>query len=242
MLNLCVKKCCLCTWQTLLLVQTVILLSDKSCDRENVEIKSQKIIAIFIFCKGSSNRKKINLRMTMKMMILGAMPASSPSPSDIIPPSPPTQQPSKSSSQPQKPNQVSSRGRGTQRKTSLISSRGHRGRQTVSTSAISSCGDSQIDRQDSPEPSPSTSGASRCHMGPQRQVQTVWKWIDMTSGGNYAPIDIPFWRQSGLRCNLQDDAKLIDFFNLYFTDAVIQKSLMKQTGMPISFWKQKVQI
>ena len=71
MLNLCVKKFCLCTWQTLLLVQTVILLSDQSCDRENVEYKSQKIIAIFIFCKGSSDRKKMNLRMTMKMKILG---------------------------------------------------------------------------------------------------------------------------------------------------------------------------
>ena len=71
MLNLCVKKFCLCTWQTLLLVQTVILLSDQSCDRENVEYKSQKIIAIFIFCKGSSDRKKMHLRMTMKMKILG---------------------------------------------------------------------------------------------------------------------------------------------------------------------------
>ena len=71
LLNLCVKKICLCTWQTLLLVQTVILLSDQSCDRENVEYKSQKIIAIFIFCKGSSDRKKMHLRMTMKMKILG---------------------------------------------------------------------------------------------------------------------------------------------------------------------------
>ena len=51
----------------------------------------------------------------------------------------------------------------------------------------------------------------------------VWKWIDMTSGSNYIPIDIPFQGQSGLRCDLQDDAKPIDFFNLYFTDAVIQK-------------------
>ena len=58
MLNLCVKKFYLCIWQTLLLVQTVILLSDQSCDRENVEYKSQKIIAIFIFCKCSSDRKK----------------------------------------------------------------------------------------------------------------------------------------------------------------------------------------
>ena len=62
MLNLCVKKFCLCTWQTLL-VQTVILLSDQSCDRENVEYKSQKIIAIFIFCNGSSDKKK---RLTCK--------------------------------------------------------------------------------------------------------------------------------------------------------------------------------
>ena len=174
---------------------------------------------------------------------------------------------------PQQPNQVSSRGRGTQRKTSLIGSRGHRGRQTVSTSdilshedsqidrqdtpeplpstsgisascrggqthpngVISSHRDIQIDRQDSPEPSPSISGASRGHAGPQRKVQTVWKWIDTTSGGNYTPIDTPFQRQSGLRCDLQNDAKPIDFFNLYFTDAVIQKSLMKQTGMPMSF-------
>ena len=151
------------------------------------------------------------------------MPASSPSSSDIIPPSPPAQQPSKSSSEPQQPNQVSSRGSGTQRKTSLISSRGHRGRQRVSTSDISSSGDSQIDRQDTPEPSPSTSGASGTHTGPQRQVQTVWKWIDMTSGGNYTPIDILFQGQSGLRCDLQDDGKPIDFFNLYFTDAVIQQ-------------------
>ena len=119
------------------------------------------------------------------------MPASSPSSSDIMPPSPPTQQPSKSSSEPQQPNQVSSQGRGTQRKTSLISSRGHRGRQRVSTSDISSCGDSQIHRQEIPEPSPSTSGTSRTHTGPQRQVQTVWKWIDTSSGSNYTPIDIP---------------------------------------------------
>ena len=82
------------------------------------------------------------------------------------------------------------------------------------------------------------SGASRTHTGPQRQVQTVWKWIDTTSGGNYTPIDTPFQGQSDLRCDLQDDAKPIDFFNLYFTDAVIQKkSLMKQTGMLISFWE-----
>ena len=45
----------------------------------------------------------------------------------------------------------------------------------------------------------------------------------MTSGSNYTPIDIPFQGQSGLRCDLQDDAKPIDFFNLYFTDAVIQQ-------------------
>ena len=51
----------------------------------------------------------------------------------------------------------------------------------------------------------------------------VWKWIDTTSGSNYTPIDIPFQGQSGLRCDLQDDAKPIDFFNLYFTDAAIQK-------------------
>ena len=141
------------------------------------------------------------------------MPASSPSSSDIISPSPPTQWPSKSSSQPQQPNQLSSGGRRTQRKTSLICSSGHRGRPTVSTSAISSLWDSQIDRQDTPKPSPSTSGASRTHTGPQRQVQMVWKWIDMTSQGNYTPIDIPFQGQSGLRCDLQDDAKPIDFSN-----------------------------
>ena len=100
----------------------------------------------------------------------------------------------------------------------LISSTGHRGRQTFSRSDISSCGDSQIDRQGTPEPSPSASRVSRGHTGPQRQVQTVWKWIDITSGGNYTPIDIPFRGQSGLRCDLQDDAKPIDFsiFNLYF--------------------------
>ena len=46
----------------------------------------------------------------------------------------------------------------------------------------------------------------------------------MTSGGNYTPIDIPFQGQSGLRCDLQDDAKPVDFFSLYFTDAVIQKT------------------
>ena len=45
----------------------------------------------------------------------------------------------------------------------------------------------------------------------------------MTVGGNYTSIDIPFQGQSCLRCDLQDDAKPIDFFNLYFTDAVIQK-------------------
>ena len=134
MLNLCVKKFCLCTWQTLLLVQTVILLSDKSCDRENVEYKSQKIFAIFIFCKGSSDRKKDKPENDNEDEDSGAMPASSPSSSDIIPPSPLIQQPSKSSSQPQQLNKVSLRGRGTQRKTSLISSRGHRGRKTVSTS------------------------------------------------------------------------------------------------------------
>ena len=121
---------------------------------------------------------------------------------------------------------MSSRDRGLQRKTSLISSRGHRGRKRVSTSDISSHGDSQIDRQDTPEPSPSTSGASRTHTGPQRQVQMVWKWIDTTSGGNYTPADIPFQGQSGLRCDLQDDAKPIDFFNLCFTDAVIQKKYL----------------
>ena len=44
----------------------------------------------------------------------------------------------------------------------------------------------------------------------------------MTSGGNYTPIDIPFQGQTGLRCDVQDNAKPIDFFNLYFTDAVIK--------------------
>ena len=34
----------------------------------------------------------------------------------------------------------------------------------------------------------------------------------MTSGSNYTPIDIPFQGKSGLRCDLQDDAKPIDFF------------------------------
>ena len=217
------QKFCLCTWQTLLFVQTVILLSDQSCDRENVEYKSQKIIAIFFCCEGSSDRKNDEPENDNEDEDSGAMPASSPSSSDIIPPSSLTQWPSNSSSQPQQPNQVSSRGRGIQRKTSLISSRGHRGRQTVSTSYISSHGDSQIDMQDTPEPSWWPSGAYRGCTGLQRQVQTVWKWLDMTSGGNYTPIDIPFQGQSGLRCDLQDDAKPIDFFNLYFTDAVIQK-------------------
>ena len=142
------------------------------------------------------------------------MPVSSPSSSDIIPPSPPIQQPSKSSSEPQQPNQVSSRGKETQRKTSLISSRDHRVRQRFSTSDISSRVGSQIDRQDTPEPSPSTSGASRTHAGPQRQVQMGWKWIDTTSGSNYTPIDIPFQGQSGLRCDLQDDAKTFSICTL----------------------------
>ena len=136
------QKSCLCTWQTLLLVQRVILLSDQSCDRENIEYKSQKIIAIFIFCKGSSDRKKMHLRMTMKMKILVQCQHHPHLPLTSYHLSPPTQQPPKSSSQPQQPNQVSSRGRGTQRKTSLISSRGHRGRQRVSTSDISYHGDS----------------------------------------------------------------------------------------------------
>ena len=105
---------------------------------------------------------------------------------------------------------MSSRGRGTQRKTSLIGSRCHRGRQTVSTSDISSHRDTQIDRQDTPEPSLSTSGASRGCTGPQRQVQTVWKWIDMAYRGIYKPIGIPFQGKSGLRCDLQDDTKPTD--------------------------------
>ena len=217
------QKLSLCTWQTLLLVQTVILLSDQSCDRENVEYKSQKIIAIFIFCKGSSDRKKDAPENDNEDEDSGAMPASSPSSltsyhlllqlnnllNHLL-----------SLSSQTKCHQGD---RGTQRKTSQISSRGDRGRQRVSTSDISIHGDSQIDRRDTPEPSPSTSGASRTHTGPQMQIQTVWKWIDMTSGGNYTPIDIPFQGQSGLRCDLQDDVKPIDFFNLYFTDAVIQK-------------------
>ena len=85
------------------------------------------------------------------------------------------------------------------------------GGQTHPLCVISSHRDIQIDRQDSPEPSPSTFGASRGHTGPQRQVQTVWKWIDMTSGGNYTPKDMPFQGQSGLKCDLQDDAMPIDF-------------------------------
>ena len=87
MLNLCVKKFSLCTWQTLLLVQTVIVLSDQSCDRENVEHKSQKIIAIFIFCKGSSDTKNFEPENDNEGEDSGAMPASFPSSSDIIPPS-----------------------------------------------------------------------------------------------------------------------------------------------------------
>ena len=52
----------------------------------------------------------------------------------------------------------------------------------------------------------------------------------MTSRSNYTPIDIPFQGQSSLRCDLQDDAKPIDFFNLYFKDAVIQK-ISDETNM-----------
>ena len=125
MLNLCIKKFCLCTWQTLLLVQTVILLLDQSCDRENVEYKSQKITTIFIFCKGSSNRKKMHLRMTMKMKILGQCQHHHhlllTSYHLLLQLNYLLNHLLTLSSQ----NQVSSRGRGTQRKTSLISSRGH---------------------------------------------------------------------------------------------------------------------
>ena len=104
MLNLCVKKFCLCTWQALL-VQTVILLSDQSCDRENVEYKSQKLLK-FSFCVKVLLTEKDASENDNEDEDSGVMPASSPSSSDIIPPSPPTQQPSKLSSQPQQPNQV----------------------------------------------------------------------------------------------------------------------------------------
>ena len=103
-------------------------------------------------------------------------------------------------------------------------------------------GTAQIDRQDTPEPSSSTSEASRGHTGPQRQVQTVWKWIGMTCGGNYTPTDIPFQGQSGLRCDLQDDAKPIDFFNLYFTDAVTQEIFDETNRFAHQFLEKKVQI
>ena len=219
----------------------VILLSDQSCDRENVEYKSQKIIAIFIFVKDLLTEKKDAPENDNEDEDSGAMPASSPSSSDIIPPTPTTQWPSKSSSEPQQPNQVSSRGRGTQRKTSLISSRGHRGRQRVSISDISSRGDSQINKQDTPEPSPSTFGASRTCTGPQRQIQMVWKWIDM-------------WKQLHTYRHTFSGAARFEMWFARWCQAYwlfqfvlyrccnTKKSLMKQTGMPISFWKQKVQI
>ena len=71
MLNLCVKNFVSAHGKHFFLFKQSFWLSDQSCDRENVEYKSQKIIAIFTFCKGSSDRKMMNLTMTMKMKILG---------------------------------------------------------------------------------------------------------------------------------------------------------------------------
>ena len=91
MLNLCVKKFVSAHSRHFFLFKQSFFLSDQSFDRENVEYKSQKIIAIFIFCKGSSDRKKDAPENDNEDEDSGAMPASSPSTSDIIPLSPPTQ-------------------------------------------------------------------------------------------------------------------------------------------------------
>ena len=157
MLNLCVKNCVSAHGRHF------FLFKQSFCYQINLVIEKCRIqkpknyCNFHFFVKVLLIEKKMHLQMTMKMKILGQC--------QHHPPDPPTQWPSTSSSEPLQPNQVSSRGRGTQRKTSLISSRGHRGRQWVSTSDILSCGDSQIDRQDTPEPSPSTSGASRTCTG-----------------------------------------------------------------------------
>ena len=64
----------------------------------------------------------------------------------------------------------------------------------------------------------------------------------MTSGSNHTPINMPFQGQSGLRCDLQDDAKPIDFFNLHFTDAVIQKISDETNRYAHQFLETEVQI
>ena len=90
MLNLCVKNCVSAHGRHF------FLFKQSFCYQihlviENVEYKSQKIITIFIFCKGSSDRKTDAPENDNEDEDFGAMPAASPSSSDIIPPSPPTQ-------------------------------------------------------------------------------------------------------------------------------------------------------
>ena len=61
------------------------------------------------------------------------------------------------------------------------------------------------------------------HRGPARHAEPTWVWIDTVAGGNYNPLNIQFQEQSDLKVRLQENAEPIDYFNLYFTDAVIEK-------------------
>ena len=90
MLNLCVKNCVSAHGRHF------FLFKQSFCYQINLVIEKcrmqkPKIIAIFIFCKGSSDRRKDAPENDNEDEDSGAMPASSPSSSDIIPPSPPTQ-------------------------------------------------------------------------------------------------------------------------------------------------------
>ena len=56
---------------------------------------------------------------------------------------------------------------------------------------------------------------------PAGQYVPNYIWTDTAPDGNYRPKDIPFRGVHGLRNPMPQDAEPIDYFKLYFTDAVI---------------------
>ena len=163
-----------------------------------------------------------------------------PSP-DPPPPSSP-EEPSSSAVDIQLPTIPPPRGRRGRGILAGSSARSYRGRIMGLTRGLASCRGPYTSQRGSTGPSNSTSSDSvSCsssptvpvqqniqpvgHRGPQNQPQIDWQWINtFTGGGNYNPLDIPFQGQSGLRNAVPDNATAIDFFNLYLTDKIVQKT------------------
>ena len=64
---------------------------------------------------------------------------------------------------------------------------------------------------------------------PAGQYIPNYVWTDTLPGENYRPKNVPVTGAEGLNCALPQDAEPIDYFKLYFADAIID-TIYKETN------------